>query len=81
MNAKEYGRHFSGYRKPEATEQSRGFMHRLVLWIVAYAVCVGWMLTHMGCANPIENGLAALMGFGCVPLRLLCLVLSEAGVE
>ena len=81
MNAKEYGRHFSGYRKPEATEQSRGFMHRLVLWIVAYAVCVGWMLTHMGCAHPIENGLAALMGFGCVPLRLLCLVLSEAGVE
>lgn len=81
MNAKEYGRHFSGYRKPEATEQSRGFMHRLVLWIVAYAVCVGWMMTHMGCAHPIENGVAALMGFGFVPLRLIALVLSEAGVE
>ena len=26
MNAKDYGHHFSGYRKPEATEPSQGFM-------------------------------------------------------
>lgn len=81
MNAKDYGHHFSGYRKPEATEPSQGFMSRLVFWILVFAVCIGWVMTHMGCAHPIENGLAALMGFGCVPLRLLCLVLSEAGVE
>ena len=44
-------------------------------------VCIGWVMSHTGCAHPIGNGLAALMGFGLVPLRLLCLVLSEAGVE
>ena len=81
MHAKEYGRHSSGYRKPEPGEPSRGFMRRLVFWALVFAFCVCWMLTHMGCAHPIENGVAALMGFGFVPLRLLCLVLSEAGVE
>jgi hypothetical protein len=39
------------------------------------------MMSHMGCAHPIENGVAALMGFGFVPLRLVALVLSEAGVK
>ena len=58
MNAKDYGHHFSGYRRSDECEPSQGFMHRLVLWIVAYAVCVGWMMTHMGCAHPIENGIA-----------------------
>lgn len=81
MSVEEYGRHFSGYRKPEPGEPSRGFTRRLILWAVVFAVCVGWVMTHMGCAHPIENGLAALMGFGCVPLRLLRLVLSEAGVK
>ena len=73
MNAKDYGHHFSGYRKPEATEPSQGFMSRLVFWILVFAVCIGWVMTHTGCAHPIGNGLAALMGFGLVPLRLLCL--------
>lgn len=81
MSVEEYGRHFSGYRKPEPGEPSRGFTRRLIFWAVVFAVCVGWVMSHMGCAHPIENGVAALMGFGCVPLRLLYLVLSEAGVE
>jgi hypothetical protein len=81
MNTKDYGQHASGYRKPEATEPSQGFMSRLVFWILVCAACVCWMLTHMGCAHPIGNGLAALMGFGFVPLRLIALVLSEAGIE
>lgn len=81
MNAKDYGHHFSGYRKPENAEPSRGFTRRLIFWALVFAVCVGWVMTHMGCAHPIENGLAALMGFGLIPLRLMCLVLSEAGVE
>ena len=81
MSVEEYGRHFSGYRRPGPDELSRGFAFRLVFWALVFAFCVCWMLTHMGGAHPIENGLAALMGFGCVPLRLLCLVLSEAGVE
>ena len=40
MNAKDYGHHFSGYRKPEATEPSQGFMSRLVFWILVFAVCM-----------------------------------------
>lgn len=81
MSVEEYGRHFSGYREPENAEPSRGFTRRLIFWALMLAFCVCWMLTHMGCAHPIGNGLAALMGFGFIPLRLLCLVLSEAGVE
>lgn len=81
MNAKDYGQHASGYRRPENAEPSRGFMSCLVFWAIVFAVCIGWVMTHTGCAHPIGNGLAALMGFGFVPLRLLCLVLSEAGVE
>lgn len=81
MNAKEYGRHASGYRKPGPANCLAVFTRRLILWAVVFAVCVGWVMTHMGCAHPIENGVAALMGFGFVPLRLVALVLSEAGVE
>lgn len=81
MNSTEYGHHASGYREPENAEPSRGFTRRLIFGALVFAVCVGWVMTHMGCAHPIENGVAALMGFGFVPLRLLCLVLSEAGVE
>jgi len=81
MNSTEYGHHASGYREPENAEPSRGFTRRLIFWALVFAVCVGWVMTHMGCAHPIENGLAALMGFGFVPLRLIALVSSEAGVE
>ena len=81
MHAKEYGRHSSGYRKPEPGEPSRGFMRRLVFWSVVCAAWIGLMVCHIGRARPIGNGLAALMGFGLIPLRLICLVLSEAGVE
>ena len=81
MNSTEYGHHASGYREPENAEPSHGFTRRLIFWALVFAVCVGWVMTHMGCAHPIENGVAALMGFGFVPLRLIALVLSEAGVE
>ena len=80
MNAKEYGHHASGYRKADGGP-SRRFMRGLAVLAVVFVVCLGWVMSHMGCAHPIENGVAALMGFGFVPLRLLCLVLSEAGVE
>ena len=70
-------------RLPQAElgELPRGFMVRLILWAVVFAFCIGWVMSHAGCAHPIGNGLASLVGFGCAPLRLLCLVLSEAGVE
>lgn len=80
MNAKDYGRHASGFRTADGGPSKR-FMRRLAFWCLVFAVCIGWVMTHTGCAHPIGNGLAALMGFGLVPLRLLCLVLSEAGVE
>lgn len=80
MNAKEYGHHAGGYRKADGGP-SRRFMRGLVVCAIVFAVCIGWVMTHTGCAHPIGNGLAALIGFGLVPLRLLCLVLSEAGVE
>lgn len=81
MSVEEYGRHFSGYREPKNAEPSRGFTRRLIFLALVFAVCLGWVMSHMGCAHPIENGVAALMGFGFVPLRLVALVLSEAGVE
>lgn len=57
MNSTEHGHHASGYREPEATEPSQGFMSRLVFWILVFAVCIGWVMTHTGCAHPIGNGL------------------------
>lgn len=80
MNTKEYGHHASGYRKADGGPSKR-FMRGLAICAVVFVVCIGWVMSHAGCAHPIGNGLAALMGFGLVPLRLLCLVLSEAGVE
>lgn len=67
MNARDYGQHASGYRKPEPDELSRGFMFRLVFWAAVFACCIGWVMSHAGCAHPIGNGLASLMGFVFVP--------------
>lgn len=80
MDTNDYGHHTSGFRKADGGP-SRRFMRGLVVCAVMFAVCLGWVMSHMGCAHPIENGVAALMGFGFVPLRLVALVLSEAGVE
>ena len=52
MSVEEYGRHFSGYRKPEPGEPSRGFMRRLVFWSVVCAACIGWMLSTWGARTP-----------------------------
>ena len=48
MSVEEYGRHFSGYRKPEPGEPSRGFMRRLVFWSVVCAACIGCL-----CVEPM----------------------------
>lgn len=63
MNTKEYGHHASGFRKVDGGP-SRKFMRGLVICAVAFTVCAVWVMTHTGCAHPIGNGLAALMGFG-----------------
>lgn len=41
MNARDYGQHASGYRRPELDELPRGFMVRLILWAVVFAFCIG----------------------------------------
>ena len=81
MNNHDYGHHASGYRNPEPGEPSRGFMRRLAFWGVVLTVCLIWVMTHAGCAHPLGNTAASLVGFGFVPLRLVCIVLAEAGVE
>lgn len=50
MNAEDYGQHASGYRRPEPDELSRGFTVRLILWAVVFACCIGWVMSHAGCA-------------------------------
>ncbi|KFI92471.1 hypothetical protein BISA_0873 [Bifidobacterium saguini DSM 23967] len=78
MNTFDYGRHASGFRRPGPDELPHGFMPRLVLWLIVLAVCVIWLLSHDGCAHPLGNGLAALVGLGFVPLRLVCLFTADA---
>ncbi|RSX53972.1 hypothetical protein D2E25_0278 [Bifidobacterium goeldii] len=48
----------------------------LVLMILLVA-CLFWLLTHMACAHPVENAIAALVGFGFVPLRVLALITAD----
>lgn len=81
MNAKDYGHHFSGYRKPESTEPSRGFMCRLVFWAVVFAVCLVWLMTHPACATPLANGICAFVAFLGVPIRLMALLAAETGID
>lgn len=81
MNAKEYGRHASGYRKPEASELSRGFTRRLILWAVVFAVCLVWLMTHPACATPLANGICAFVAFLGVPIRLMALLAAETGID
>lgn len=80
MNTKDYGHHASGYRKADGGP-SRKFMRGLAVLAVVLAFCFIWLMTHPACATPLANGICSLMGFGFVPLRLIALVLSEAGVE
>lgn len=46
MNARDYGQHASGYRRPELDELPRGFMVRLILWAVVFAFCIGWVMSR-----------------------------------
>ncbi|PJM79977.1 hypothetical protein [Bifidobacterium scaligerum] len=78
MNTSDYGRHASGYRKPDATEADRRLAFKAGLWLAVLAVCLVWVLTHSGCAHPVGNGLASLVGFGFVPIRLACLLTADA---
>lgn len=46
-----------------------------------FAACLAWVMTHEACRYPLANGVCSLVAFLGVPLRLLCLVASEAGVD
>ena len=80
MNTKEYGHHASGYRKADGGPSKR-FMRGLAICAVAFVVCLVWLMTHLACATPLANGACSLVAVLGVPLRLLCLVASEAGVD
>lgn len=80
MNAKDYGRHASGFRTADGSPSKR-FMRRLVFWGVVFAACLAWVMTHEACRYPLANGVCSLVAFLGVPLRLLCLVASEAGAD
>lgn len=56
-------------------------MRRLVFWGVVFAACLAWVMTHEACRYPLANGVCSLVAFLGVPLRLLCLVASEAGAD
>lgn len=76
MNARDYGRHASGYRKADGGP-SRRFVRVLRVWLVVGGVCLVWLFTHEACAHPLGNGVAALVAFLVVPLRLVCLFESD----
>lgn len=80
MNAKEYGHHAGGYRKADGGP-SRRFMRGLVVCAVVLAFCVGWILSHAGCAHPIGNGICAFVAFLGVPIRLMALLAAETGID
>lgn len=80
MNVREHRHHPSVYRMSDESP-SPWFRRRMAVWLAVGGACLVWVLTHAGCAHPLGNGVASLVAFGFVPLRLVCLVLSEAGVE
>ena len=55
MNAKDYGRHASGFRTADGGPSKR-FMRRLVFWGVVFAACLAWVMTHEACRYPLANG-------------------------
>ncbi|MCH9276127.1 hypothetical protein JS533_007570 [Bifidobacterium amazonense] len=41
---------------------------------VTEAVCWWWLFTHMACAHPIGNGIAALTAFILIPLAIMTMI-------
>lgn len=41
------------------------------------ASCLAWLLTHMACAHPIGNGLAALTAFILIPCGVMHVIESQ----
>lgn len=41
------------------------------------AACLAWLLTHMACAHPIGNGLAAITAFILVPAGVTHVIESQ----
>ena len=41
----------------------------------------GRVMTHEACRYPLGNGICSLVAFIGVPIRLICLLEAEAGVE
>lgn len=80
MGSHDYGHHASGYRKADDGPSKR-FMRHLTVLAAVLAVCLVWVMTHEACRYPLENGICSLVAFIGVPIRLICLLEAEAGVE
>ena len=80
MNAKDYGRHASGFRTADGGPSKR-FMRHLTVLAIVLVVCLVWVMTHEACQTPLANGICSLVAFIGVPIRLICLFEAEAGVE
>ncbi|KAB8289341.1 hypothetical protein DSM100688_0421 [Bifidobacterium ramosum] len=82
-----YGRHMSGFRRPSepnpgkpragssarSTHSGGRRSHPYTVALAVFALALLWLLSHEGCAHPVGNLIASLVGFGFVPLRLLAL--------
>lgn len=80
MDSHDYGHHASGYRKADGGPSKR-FMRHLTVLAVVLVACLVWVMTHEVCRYPLENGICSLVSFIGVPIRLICLLEAEAGVE
>ena len=57
------------------------FMRHLTVLAVVLVACLVWVMTHEACRYPLGNGICSLVAFIGVPIRLICLLEAEAGVE
>mgnify|MGYP006983594172 FL=1 len=56
-------------------------MRHLTVLAVVLVACLVWVMTHEACRYPLGNGICSLVAFIGVPIRLICLLEAEAGVE
>lgn len=56
-------------------------MRHLTVLAVVLVACLVWVMTHEVCRYPLENDICSLVAFIGVPIRLICLLEAEAGVE
>ncbi|KFI97848.1 hypothetical protein [Bifidobacterium stellenboschense] len=63
MDAHEYGRHCSGYRKPDPRRWERWpyTTRETLLLAIAVAASFAWLMTHDGLLHPVANTVALVV--------------------